>query len=106
MKATDRSLEIAEAQYDHKLQMGTSESRKSRHNVAKDTEYDFDPQLDLDIRNTKKNLADTEKNLKHKWVIEDLQSEADLRTQAEAEAEADIDAEADIEAESHAEAFA
>jgi len=56
-----RSLAVAEKMYKHKLIMGTPESKAQWHNVAKDTEYDFEPKLDIDMRTTKKNLVDTEK---------------------------------------------
>lgn len=56
----------------HNLVMGTKASKAKWHNVAKDTMYDFAPKLDADIRTTKKNLADSETNLGHKWVIEDV----------------------------------
>ena len=79
MIANDRSLRIAEEQLNHKLHFGTAASKAERHNEAKDTMYDYDPALDGDMITTKKNLVDTQKVLKHKWVIEDLQSEADLR---------------------------
>jgi len=84
MIANERSLKIAEEQLDHKLRFGTAESKAERHNVAKDTEYDYNPELDGDIITSKKNLADTQVVLKHKWVIEDLQSEADLRLNLQA----------------------
>jgi len=61
INANMRSLAVAEKMYKHKLIMGTPESKAQWHNVAKDTEYDFEPKLDIDMRTTKKNLADTEK---------------------------------------------
>lgn len=51
--------------------------------------YDYSPKLDLDMINTKKNLGDSEKILKHKWVIEDLATEADLRMNLQAEVDAE-----------------
>ena len=75
MKANMRSLAIAEKMYKHKLVMGTKASKAQWHNDAKDTEYNFEPRLDRDIIVSKKNLDDTEKRLKHKWVIDDLQTE-------------------------------
>lgn len=56
----------------HKLTMGTAASKLKWHNVAKDTMYNFAPKLDGEIITTKKNLADSESNLGHKWVIEDV----------------------------------
>jgi len=67
-----RSLAVAEKMYKHKLIMGTAESKAQWHNKAVDTMYNFAPTLDIDIRTSKKNLVDTEKRLKHKWVIDDL----------------------------------
>merc|ERR1711981_805058 len=65
----------------HKIIMGTPESRAKWHNVAKDTLYNFKPALDADVRTTQKNLADSENNLGHSWVIEDaaVQLDADER---------------------------
>lgn len=60
----------------HKLIMGTAESRKKWHNIAKDTEYNFAPRLDSDMIATKKHLDDSQTKLNHKWVIEDLQLDA------------------------------
>jgi hypothetical protein len=36
----------------HKLVMGTPESKAKYHNVAKDTNYNFNPALDADITDT------------------------------------------------------
>lgn len=46
------SLAISEDALSHKLVMGTEASRAKWHNVAKDTEYNFAPKLDGDIRIT------------------------------------------------------
>lgn len=54
--------------------------KKKHHNEAKDTMYNFAPRLDADIITTKTNLDDAQTRLKHKWVIEDMQTEADLQT--------------------------
>lgn len=66
------NLKNAEDTLSHKLEMGTKESKARRHNVAKDTNYDFAPKLDSDIRATQKHLSDTQTKLGHHWVIEDL----------------------------------
>jgi len=50
--------------------MGTKESRAKWHNDAKDTDYDFEPRYDEDVRASLKNLKDTEKKQNHKWVID------------------------------------
>jgi hypothetical protein len=57
--------------HNHKLIMGTPQSRAKWHNVAKDTLYDYHPDLDSHIMDSQKNLADTEDKLGHKWVIEE-----------------------------------
>ena len=71
MVATQRSIEIGEAAHAHKLIMGTPESKAKWHNVAKDTDYNFAPDLDEDMVHTAKHLADTQTRLGHQWVIED-----------------------------------
>jgi hypothetical protein len=68
--ATMRSIEIGEAAHGHKLVMGTPESQAKWHNVAKDTDYNFAPDLDEDMVHTAKHLADTQTRLGHQWVIE------------------------------------
>ena len=73
MVATARSIEIGEAAHAHKLIMGTPESKAKWHNVAKDTDYNFAPDLDEDMVHTAKHLADTQTRLGHQWVIEDVQ---------------------------------
>ena len=77
MDATQRSIAIGEASHSHKLVMGTPESKAKWHNVAKDTQYNFAPDLDHEIVSTQKHLGDTETKLQHKWVIEDVQLESD-----------------------------
>jgi len=67
----------------HKLIMGTAESRKKWHNVAKDTMYNFAPTLDRDIITSKKNLEDSQTKLNHKWVIEDLQTDQQVNTESD-----------------------
>jgi len=69
--AASNSLSIAEAMHKHKLIMGTPESKAKWHNVAKDTLYDFAPELDGDMQSTAAHLAGAEKSTQHKWVIED-----------------------------------
>merc|ERR1719379_3048459 len=73
------SLDLAEKALSHKLIMGTEASKAKWHNVAKDTDYNFAPKLDADMRTTAKNLGDAEVNLGHKWVIPDsfVQLESD-----------------------------
>lgn len=66
---TDASLEIAEGIKQHKLIMGTEESKAKWHNKAKDTDYNFAPALEGDIISTNKNLADSEKALNHHWAL-------------------------------------
>ena len=60
MTAAHNALSIAEAMHKHKLIMGTPESKAKWHNVAKDTEYNFAPDLDSDIVSTQSHLAGAE----------------------------------------------
>ena len=71
MTATARSIEIGEAAHSHKLIMGTAESQAKWHNVAKDTQYNFAPDLDEDMLHTSKHLTDSQSRLGHTLVIED-----------------------------------
>ena len=50
---------------DYKLQLGTEDSKKYWHNVAKDTLYNFNPEFDSDIKTTQKNIADASEALDH-----------------------------------------
>ena len=43
------SLDIAEGRLNHKLSLGTEESKEKYHNPAKDVDYDFKPELDGDV---------------------------------------------------------
>jgi hypothetical protein len=52
--------------YNHKLEMGTPYSRAKWHNPAKDTLYNFHPELDSDIIDSKHSLRITEDRLGHK----------------------------------------
>merc|ERR1712178_67085 len=67
--ATASSIAIGEAAHSHKLVMGTPESKAKWHNVAKDTQYNYAPELDEDVAHTAKHLGDTETRLKHKLEI-------------------------------------
>jgi hypothetical protein len=71
MVGTKNAISIAEAMHNHKIIMATKESRAKWHNVAKDVDYNFAPDLDSHIVDSQKNLADTEDKLGHKWVIEE-----------------------------------
>lgn len=71
MEATASNIALGEAAHAHKLIMGTPASRAKWHNVAKDTLYNYDPDLDEDMRYTASHLDNSEMNLGHKWVIED-----------------------------------
>merc|ERR1711934_38598 len=46
MVGTSKAISIAEAMHNHKIIMGTKESRAKWHNVAKDAMYNFAPALD------------------------------------------------------------
>jgi len=58
---------------------GTEESRESGKwmNPAKKTMYNFAPELDHNIKDSIKNLSDTEVNMKHKYNLSLLQMESD-----------------------------
>jgi hypothetical protein len=60
MAGTMNSLKIAETMNNHKLVMGTPESKAKWHIVAKDTLYDYAPALDKDVISTNKHIADAE----------------------------------------------
>jgi hypothetical protein len=60
---TANSISIAEAQLEHKLVMGTPESRAKYHNKAKDALYNYNPSLDDDVKTTNRNLANAEETL-------------------------------------------
>jgi len=65
MVGTLNSLEIAEKQENHKLEMGTEASRRKWIPVVKDADkkYDYYPKLDGDIVTTQKNLGAAEDSL-------------------------------------------
>ena len=67
------SIAIGERAHAHKLIMGTPESKAKYHNVAKDTLYDYNPELDEEMKYTAAHLGNTETLLGHQWVIEDVQ---------------------------------
>lgn len=50
MTTTSNSIAIGEAQYNHKIIMGTEESKKQWENPAKKAPYNFNPALDHDIK--------------------------------------------------------
>ena len=79
----DHSLAISEDALSHKLNLGTEESKAKWKNPAKDTDYNFAPKLDGDMISTAKNLADSETNLGHKWVIDDVQLDSQLEVQSD-----------------------
>ena len=56
METTHNSIAIGEAQFGHKLIMGTDESKAQWKNPAKDTLYNFKPALDHDVKVTASNL--------------------------------------------------
>jgi len=57
---TANSISIAEAMLEHKLIMGTPESKAKYHNKAKDTLYNYNPSLDDDVKTTNRNLVNAE----------------------------------------------
>ena len=58
--ATSTSISIAEAMHNHHLVMGTPDSKAKWHNVAKDTLYDYAPELDEDIKDTQSHIGVSE----------------------------------------------
>ena len=81
--ANANSLSIAEAMHKHKLIMGTPESKAKWHNVAKDTLYNFAPELDDDMKNTASHLGLAEGIRGHKWNIADVQLDAQVKSQSD-----------------------
>lgn len=60
---TQNSIKISEDALNHKLIMGTADSKAKWHNVAKDTLYDYHPKLDGDVITTNRNIAAAEDTL-------------------------------------------
>lgn len=56
---------------------GTEESAKKWSNPAKKVLYDMSPALDGNIRDSLKNLSDTETNLNHKYQLLQMESSSD-----------------------------
>jgi len=71
MEATARSIAIGEEAHGHQLIMGTPESKAKWHNVAKDTLYNYNPDLDEDMVRTASHLSQAQQMRGHTWVIED-----------------------------------
>lgn len=67
-----QNAEIAEKIVGHKwkTQFHTDESKKKYSNPAKKVDYNFAPELDGDIKDANKNLADTEKRLDHVYELD------------------------------------
>ena len=63
MEATIKSISIGEKMAEHKLVMGTDDSKAKWHKVAKDTLYDYNPALEDNIKTTWKNLEAAEDKL-------------------------------------------
>jgi len=63
MEGTMNSVRVAEEQVNHKLVMGTDDSKAKWHTVAKDTLYNYHPALDKDIVDTQHHLAASEDTL-------------------------------------------
>jgi len=68
MTGTMNSLEISEKMNNHKLIMGTPESKAKWHIVAKDTLYDYHPALDKDVITTNKNIDAAEDLLGQRMI--------------------------------------
>ena len=78
MVATMQNEALASKMVGHHWDFGTDESKAKWHNPAKDTDYNFAPDLDHDMVSTAKHLGDAESKLNHKWVIDDLQTDAQM----------------------------
>lgn len=63
--------------YNHKWVMGTDLSRLQWHDWAADTNYNFHPELDEDIKITHKNIRNAENSLGHTWNLLQINSESD-----------------------------
>jgi len=64
------NLPVAEKIVGHQWSnFGTEESAKKWENPAKKVLYNFAPNLDGNIKDSLKNLSDTEVNLKHKYEL-------------------------------------
>jgi hypothetical protein len=65
IETTANSISIGEAMYNHKIIMGTEESKAQWDNPAKEagSQYDFAPELDHDIKVSHTNLANAEQAL-------------------------------------------
>jgi hypothetical protein len=76
ISASLENMPVAEKIVGHQwTNFGTEESKAKWSNPAKKTMYNFAPDLDGNIRDSIKNLSDTETNLKHKYEL--LQIESD-----------------------------
>jgi len=56
---------------------GTEESKERWSNPAKKVLYNFAPELEGNIKDSQKNLSDTETNLKHKYKLSLVQLDAE-----------------------------
>jgi len=54
---------MTEEALNHKLIMGTDESKAKWHLVSKDTLYDYHPKLDFDVITTNRNIVSAEDKL-------------------------------------------
>lgn len=77
------SIKLAEEMVGSKFTIGTAESAARWKNHAKKVDYNFRPALDGDVISTQKNLADAEDTLGHKWVINDVQLDADIKVESD-----------------------
>mmetsp|Transcript_38174 Transcript_38174/g.58224 ORF Transcript_38174/g.58224 Transcript_38174/m.58224 type:complete len:139 (-) Transcript_38174:70-486(-) len=67
IKTNLNSLKKAEDIVHHHWEFGTKDSKDKWHNVAKDTNYDFTPGLDHDVKDSQANLANTEGRMGHTY---------------------------------------
>jgi hypothetical protein len=59
---------------------GTEESKERWSNPAKKVLYDFAPELDGNIKDSHKNLADTETKMNHKYKLGLVQLDAEVES--------------------------
>jgi len=68
MEGTMNSISIGEKQVNHKLVMGTADSKAKWHIKAKDTLYNYYPKLDSDMVDTNRHMVETENRLGTSFV--------------------------------------
>ena len=75
IKANFNSLKKAEGIVKHHWEFGTDASKEKWKNPAKETMYNFAPDIDRDVKDTQSNLANTENALGHTYHLMQLESD-------------------------------